>query len=200
MHQGAGSIAEHVDTREARAYPPTVRHALAVLAALTLLPAAAAAQTQRRAPTRAQVRELLSGIEDVPSAEDWRRVGDGALPHLIALYTDASEPPYVRLRAVGATAAFPSPAVRTFLEAVAGAEDQSDLFIAEALAALGRAFGEDAVPAIDDYLSHAEPVVREAAARQLGRIGNAPARRALQARLRAEDVAHVRATIERALR
>ena len=142
---------------------------------------------------------MLSGIEDVPSLEDWRRVGPDALPHLLALYNDVDEVPFVRLRAVGATAAFPQPAVRTFLTAVASAREQSDLFIAEAVNAMGRAFGGQALEDLVGYLGHPEPVVREAAARRLGAIGSPPATSALRSRLRLERRPHVRTTIQRAL-
>ncbi len=170
---------------------------LAVALASSLVAAPAEAQA---GPTRASVRQLLSGIEDVPTDADWRRVGDRALPLLIELYNDPREAPYVRLRAVGATAAFPVPAVRTFLRAVARAPEQSDLFVAEAVEALARGFGAAAVPDVAAFLGHEEPVVREAAARALARVGGDDARRALRERLRVEPLDYVRETLTRALR
>lgn len=167
---------------------------------LGLLLAPGAAFAQGPTPTRAQVRELLSGIEDVPTEADWRRIGDGVLRHLMDLANDTREPPFVRLRAVGATAAFPRPAVRTFLLAMGRAGGQSDLMIAEVVNALGRAFGDGALRELGDYLRHEEPVVREAAARQLGRLESERARAALRTQLRVERLPHVRTTIERALR
>lgn len=143
---------------------------------------------------------MLSAIEGVPSDDDWHRLGDGALPVLIDLYADASEPGYVRLRAVGATGAFPRTATRTFLLAVARAEGQSDLFVREAVTTLARAFGPASVRDIVPFLQHEAPIVREAAAQSLGRIGGADARSALSARLTDERDATVRASIERALR
>ncbi len=169
---------------------------LPALFLLALVPSFASAQQ----PSRERVREMLSGIEDVPTADEWRRVGDGALPVLIELYADASEAPFVRLRAVGAVAAFPREATRTFLLAVASAPRQSDLFIREAVLALGRAFGQRAVTDIRPYLAHRESVVREAAARALGAIGGPDATRALQGRLASEPDLVVRESIEAALR
>lgn len=176
-----------------------VRARILVPFALALLAAAPAPAFAQNGPTRAQVRQLLSGIEDTPSAEDWRRIGDGALPILIALYQDVDEPAYVRLRAVGATAAFPRRAVRTFLLGVARLEGQGDLYVREALFALARGFGRDAVQEVASFLAHDEPTVREGAALALGRIGGRAAEAALRARLRVERDRLVRAAIQRAL-
>lgn len=173
------------------------RLAAMFLSLWVLVPALASAQA---APSRRQVRAMLSGIEHTPTEADWRRIGAGALPLLIDLYADRSEPAFVRLRAIGATAAFPGPATRTFLLAVARAEGQSDLFIREAVNALARAFGSRASADVAPFLEHDEPVVRDAAARALGRIGGRDATRALRARLHAERDAVVRASIQRALR
>lgn len=184
--------------RAAFCYPARVRHLLAPLIAVSLLlPSLASAQT---APSREQVVAMLSGIEDTPSPADWRRVGEGALPLLIELYADRSQPGFVRLRAIGAAAAFPRTATRTFLLAVAQAEDQSDLFVREAVNGLARAFGRDASPEVARFLDHRAPVVREAAARALGRVGGPNAVRALRARLSAERDVVVRESIRRALR
>ncbi len=172
--------------------------AIASLLLVALAPLAASAQPQ--APSRERVRAMLSGIEDVPTDAEWRRLGDGALPVLIALYDDPREAPYVRLRAVGAAGAFPREATRTFLLAVARADGQSDLFVREAVLALGRAFGARAVADVRGFLGHGEPVVREAAARTLGRIGGQEATQALRARLAVERDAVVRESIEAALR
>lgn len=166
--------------------------------ALGLLWAPSLASAQN-APTRAQVRQMLSGVEETPSVQDWQRIGDGALPILIALSQDADEPPYVRLRAVGATAAFPRPAVRTFLLGVARVEDQPDLWIREAVFALARAFGRDAAQEVAGFLDHEEASVREGAALALARIGGGVAREAARARLRVEPDRVVRQALQRAL-
>ena len=152
------------------------------------------------APSRAHVRGLLSGIEHVPTDADWRRLGDGALPVLIDLFNSPAEPAFVRLRALGATGAFPRPAVRTFLLAAARVEHQHDLLVREAVVTLARAFGAAAVRDLLPFLSHPEVVVRDATARSLGRIGGAQAIRALRARLALEHDEGVRSSIEGALR
>jgi len=180
----------------ARCYAPAVRFMVCIVALLAL-PSIADAQA---APSRERVRELLSGIEHTPSDTDWQRLGDGVLPILIDLYDTPSEPPYVRLRAVGATGAFPRPAVRTFLLAVARVDGQSDLMVREALVTLARGFGQPAVRDLVPFLDHEEIVVREAVAAALGRVGGATATRALRSRLEVERDATVRTAIERALR
>jgi HEAT repeat protein len=168
----------------------------AVVAASALGPATVSANP----PTKAQVRAMLSGFEDVPTAAHFRALGPGALPVLIALYDDAREPGYVRMRAVAATAHFPTPATRTFLRAVARAPRQNDLFVREAVVALGRAFGERAIGDVTPFLESRHVTVREAAARTLGRIGTPRALDALRRRSLVEPDVHVRDVLARELR
>jgi HEAT repeat protein len=118
---------------------------------------------------------------------------------LVALYDDPNEAPYVRLRAVYVCAHFPTPATRMFLRAVASAPGQSDLFVRAALEALVRGFGDAALGDVRPYLDHADPSVREGAARSLGRLRAPGAAVALRARLRVETDATVREAIGRAL-
>jgi HEAT repeat protein len=150
-------------------------------------------------PDPAKVRELLSGYEDVPPAETWRALGPETVGVLVALYDDAREAPYVRMRAVVVCAHYPSPATRTFLRAVAGAPGQSDLFVRAALEALARGFGDAALGDLRPYLDHADPSVREGAARSIGRLRAPAAATALRARLRVETDAAVRDALGRAL-
>jgi HEAT repeat protein len=159
--------------------------------AVGLLAAPASAQE----PTRPQVRQLLSGYEQGPSAEQWRALGPGTLAVLVALYDDPAEPPYVRLRAVGAAAHYPGPAARTFLLAVARAPDQGDLFVREAVLALGRAFGAEALADVRPFLDSRHPVVREAAGRALGAMATPEAAAALRSRITRERDRVVRGTL-----
>jgi len=166
-----------------------------LIAAATVVPRASA-----NPPSRDHVRQMLSGFETVPGADAWRTLGPETLGVLVGLYDDAHEVPFVRLRAVTVAAYYPSPAARTFLLAVARARGQSDLFVREAVLALGRAFGARALDDVRPFLAHAEPTVREAAAMALARIGTRPALDAVRTRLRAEPDAAVRDTMTRALR
>ncbi|MFK7992253.1 MAG: HEAT repeat domain-containing protein [Sandaracinaceae bacterium] len=174
-----------------------MRACLLSFSVLVLLLAAAPASAQQ-APSRDQVRALLTGFETVPDDATWQRMGDAALLHLVALYDDGSQPAYVRLRAVGAAGAFPVPASRTFLMAVAQTPRQSDLLVREAVRALGRGFGRRVEGELTSFLTHDSPLVREVAAQALGRshIGGD----ALRARLESERNAEVRAAIQTALR
>lgn len=167
--------------------------ALALLV-VGLFPGGASAQQE---PSREQVRSLLTGFEHVPTDAEWQRLGDGVLRHLIALYDDPSQPAYVRLRAVGATGAFPVPATRTFLLAVTRAPRQSDLLTREAVRALGRGFGARAQRELAGFLTHDSPLVREVAARALGRAGVGDD--ALRDRLATERNDEVRSAIQAAL-
>ncbi len=151
-------------------------------------------------PSLNRVRQMLSAYEEVPPATAWRALGPRTLEVLIALYNDPSEPAYVRLRSVAVAAHYPTPACRTFLRAVAQAPGQSDLFVRNAVLALGQAFGPAAVADIEPYLGHLEPVVREASIRALRRIGTPDALRAIRRRAALERDAVVRETLERALR
>jgi len=163
---------------------------VALFAALTA-PNVATAQ----APSKEQVRALLSGVDTAPSAEAWRRLGPDTLLTLVALYDDPSTPFFVRMRAVSAAAHYPTPATKTFLEAVARAPGQRDLIVRRALVALGEAFGPDALSSVRPYLAHPEPSVREGAARTIAAMGTPAARAALEARANVETDPTVRAAL-----
>ncbi|MEM9068270.1 MAG: HEAT repeat domain-containing protein [Myxococcota bacterium] len=152
------------------------------------------------APSKTRVRELLSGIEEIPPRAVWRALGPETLGVLIELYNDASEPGFVRLRAVVVAGHFPNEACRTFLRAVATAPGQSDLFARNAVLALGRGFGVRALEELGSYLRHREPLVRQAAVRSLGEIATPAARSLLEGRMRLERDDVVRESLLRALR
>ena len=163
---------------------------VALFASVTA-PNVAAAQ----APSKEQVRAMLSGVDTAPSAEAWRRLGPETLLTLIALYDDPSTPFFVRMRAVSAAAHYPTPATKTFLEAVARAPGQRDLIVRRAIVALGEAFGADALSSVRPYLAHPEPSVREGAARTIAAMDTPAARAALEARANVETDPTVRAAL-----
>ncbi|MEM9194512.1 MAG: HEAT repeat domain-containing protein [Myxococcota bacterium] len=172
---------------------------LALLAGLLFAVSQSAAPVSADPPTRSQIRSLLSGYEFVPTAEQIQSLGHEALPLLIELANDGAEPPFVRLRAVRLTAAFPTPATRTFLLAMVRAPNQSDLMMRQAVLALGQAFGERCIPDVAPFLSHRDPVVREAAVRALSRVGTNDARERIRRRMAQETSPHLRREIRRAL-
>lgn len=151
------------------------------------------------APSAEHLAQLLSGFEDMPSDERLRAMGPATVGTLAALYNDASQPPYVRLRSVAAAGAFHTPAAHTFLRAVVALPGQSDLFVREGLLSLGRAFGEAATLEISPFLGRPESVVREAAVISLGRIHSPRAIAALRARLGVEPDRGIRRRLEASL-
>lgn len=171
---------------------------LVVLLLGAAAPAAARAQAQG-APTVAHVRMLLSSYERGPGLEVFRRLGPGALDVLIGLYDDPAEAWFVRLRAVGATAAFPSPRAHAFLMRVAAQQAGDPLYVRAAALALGRAFGKGAVGDLTKLLTHPEPLVRRGAARALSRMHDGAARAHLRARAAVEPDPAVRRAMERML-
>lgn len=174
---------------------------LALVLVLVSLPAAAqgpsARSVDRGGPTLERVRGLLSGVDTMPSDDVWRRLGPDTLATLIALYDDPSTPYFVRLRAVSTGALYPTPAAKTFLEAVARAPGQRDLMVRRALVALGRAFGADALASVRPFLSHPETSVREGAALTIAAMATPAARAALEARASVETDPTVRDALGR---
>mgnify|MGYP001794323079 CR=1 FL=1 len=177
--------------------PHAPTRALAALAFVFVL-ASAARPAAAQAPTLTSVRAMLSGYESVPTLAEWRRQGAGTLDLLKRLFEASDTQPYVRLRAVAAMAAFPTDAARSFLVRVARSST-SDLIAREALLTLGRAFGDGVRAELAPFLSHRIPLLREAAARALGRIGNPDCRALLEARLETEGHPAVREAVTRAL-
>lgn len=147
------------------------------------------------APSRDTVRAMLSSFEQGPSQIQWRAMGSETVEVLISLYNDAGEPGFVRMRAVAATANFPTPATRAFLLEVAAAPGQGDLYIRQAVSSLGRAFGDRALEDVRPFLTHREYVVREAAVRALGAMRAPVARELLEARIGIEREDAVRAAL-----
>ena len=132
-------------------------------------------------PAVDDVRALLSGYEAGPSDAELRALGSEAPITLQALYARQDELPFIRLRAVEAMAAFPTPETRAFLKHVASDTNQSDLFVRIAVVAMVRAFGDAALPDVEPYLRSDRPVIREAAVRAVGRMHSPAARRAFRA-------------------
>lgn len=151
---------------------------------------------------RERIVTLLSAYEGVNDPAIWRGLGPESetLAQLVALYNDGDQPGFVRLRAVGAAAHFPSPAARTFFRAVASQAGQGDLFVRQAVASMARAFGDAALEDVEPYLAHRETIVRETAAQALGAMRIARARTLLESRLRIERDQVVRTALSRALR
>lgn len=144
------------------------------------------------------VRAMLGGFETTITIANWQEVGAAALPILLAVYRNDSEPGFVRLRAMAAVAAFPSPETFRFLNTEATLPGQDEVFIRTALLTLSRAFGEEATNSLAAHLLHRAPAVREAACRALLELPQA--RAIVSAHLMKEANSGIRHSIERMLR
>ncbi|MFW6051441.1 MAG: HEAT repeat domain-containing protein [Myxococcota bacterium] len=172
---------------------------LFALVALLLGGNPSAAAAQEPAPSRDQVRALLSGYEHVPDAETFRSLGPGAIEVLARLHRDPREAGFVRLRAIEALGAFRTARVREVLLRIARDAKAPPLFARQAVLALGQAFEGAAVDDLEPFLRHGDPLVRRATARALARTRTDAGRRCLREHLRHEEDASVRRAIERML-
>ncbi|MCC7536550.1 MAG: HEAT repeat domain-containing protein [Deltaproteobacteria bacterium] len=161
------------------------RVAAAALPALVLLVSSFAA-AQTTVPTRDELVRMLSTFESSPSSARWRAMGDRMVSPLVEIYGDRSLPPYVRLRALVAVGAFHTRAARATLVAAATSPHTPEMHAREAVLALGRTFGAEALDELAARLDDTRPLVREAAARALSRIRVARARTIVRERLRSE--------------
>lgn len=166
------------------------RFALVGLGLLLSLPAAAG-------DLREPVMTLLSGMEDPPSADSLRALGDGVEAELLEICQDGEVSRSKRGRAVHALGWFPSDATRSYLDQMLGSGDR--LMSRKAAYALATGWGDDAVPLLGRALGSDDVQLRIASAKALGNIGSASAREALQARLADETNATVQSTIQSAL-
>lgn len=167
-----------------------MRRALLVLALATSLPALAG-------DLREPVLAALSGIEDVPSADDLRAIGDGVDAELLELAQDQSLSHTKRARAVHALGWFPTDSNQAWLKSTLAADDA--LLARKAAYALANGWGDAAVPLLQPALASTDVQLRLATVRALGNVGTAPARAALDARLQVEANAEVKDTIRQTL-
>lgn len=144
------------------------------------------------------VETLLSGIDTVPAAAEWRALDPASGGELRAVAADASRRLTTRSRAVSALQYFPTRETRAYLEATLADAGAPSLLRRKAAVALARGFGASAVYALAARAGADDARLRDDVARALGRIGDDRARRVLVARLRVETT-WVRGTIERAL-
>ncbi len=190
------------DQRVSFCYRSTMRVAcFSLLCLAALLPnLASPGTTFADPPDKDRVRQLLSGFEGVAPQTAWRALGPSTVAVLAELYDDASEPPFIRMRAVQVSAYYPTEATRTFLRRVVQAPDQNDLILRRAVMAFTTAFGEGALEDVRPFLSHRTGLIREAAIRAVAQVGTPSALALLQARLRIERDPEVRVRLDEALR
>jgi len=115
-----------------------------------------------------KVRGLLSGYEFVPTQGDWDKLGPGAAEALAALVDAPAGDLVLRARAVSSLAHFPTPEVRKRLELWLADGTLPELLRRKAAAALGAAFGADAMEALEKARKGASPKLAETIDRSLG--------------------------------
>lgn len=178
--------------------------AAALLTLLLTAPAAAQAPPDAPAtdaPATAPLRELLHGIDTIPTAAQLRAVPD-VVARLVEAARDRSLGVYARGRAVSLLTIVGSPEA---LDALRGLAADEDVRVrAAAVYAVGRGFGEaapdEALALLTAALDAGEPGVRQSAARGLAWVGRrAEARAALERRSAVEGDEGVRAAIRRAI-
>lgn len=181
--------------------PARMRRALITGAAFTLLSFAgirgAHAQNQTAPPSRAEMIELLSGVEHEPALATVRAWGPPASRLLMELASDTTTLPHARVRAVHALRAFASADVHSFLRVFAATADHDVFLERAAFDALIEGF--DDVADVARYLRDPSVDVRDGAAWALSQSRSAGARTALTAALRTESDPTVRQTITAAL-
>jgi hypothetical protein len=164
-----------------------VRVVVLALGIWTLWTAQATAQASAEPE---HVRSALLGYEHEPPARLLRALGPRTLAELIAIHADRSEPTLVRMRALRATFAFPTPATQTFLLAVAA--HGGPLFAHAALTTFARAFGREAIAELTRFLEDPRPLAREGAVVGLIRTRTAEGVRIARAHLERETSDAVR--------
>jgi HEAT repeat protein len=151
------------------------------------------------AAMREQVDALLNGYERIPSDEDWKRLGPGALGTLEQIYADPNAFPTRRTRAVASMAQVDNPAAVERLKAILQDDRADPQYRSTAALALGARIGNEAVPSLEPALKDRDTRVREASARAMARLGTPEARRSLEAQLENEQDPLVREVIQRSL-
>ncbi|MBX7191933.1 MAG: hypothetical protein K1X94_07735 [Sandaracinaceae bacterium] len=137
----------------------------------------------------AQVRELLSGVEDAPAREELLALGPDALEALIRLHGDAQALPVQRLRAITCASWFDGDRAHGFLVGLARTPSLDPIQLRTTLRALAAREGAQAVPELVRHASHADVAVREAVLQSLAMLATDQA-------VSASDRASLRATLE----
>lgn len=164
----------------------------------SLLALAPASSAFADPPTRSQVEELLSGIEQGPPPELLRSWGAPGVQLLMEVGNDTTRPLHVRIRAVlslrtaGQSQTLVGP-TQAYLRALAAVSAQPLMLRRAAFDALAQGFSD--VAALAPFLHAPEVEVRDGAAWALRSINRADARAAMTEALRTETDATVRGTL-----
>jgi hypothetical protein len=141
------------------------------------------------AETRQKVIDLMSGIEHMPSRDEFLRIApDNQLVAVLSsIATDDKAKMMHRTQALAGLRFFPTPESRATFEALLTDQATSELLLRPGVKAYAAAFGNDAVPVASKLLSHTDRNTRESAVRALASIGTPAARKAIELRQPAEQ-------------
>ena len=118
-----------------------------------------------------KVKMLLSGYEHFPPPKTWMALGDQGAKALMVLTLDETQWPLVRSRSVMALGFYPTEEVKTFLVMLDYKDRIAPMLRRNAIVSLASAFGPSAVPIIGKRLSDEDYFVREAAIKNLAKLG-----------------------------
>ena len=148
---------------------------------------------------RDHVIAMLSAHDTVASVEEWRSLGDSAVPILIDIAQDLQQPTARRMRALIALGSFSGdPAIETFKAFAIGA-DTSPTLKRTAILALAEASPEKALPVVDDALASDDPLLRQTAVMALAKIPGTQAKQLLETQRARETVPFLTEQIDKAL-
>ena len=109
--------------------------------------------------TRERVLDLVSGFEDHPTQEEFAELGDLGQKVLLALAQDGTLPPSRASRVVTSLAFYPDDTTQRFLERKATtADDDAPWMQRKALWALVGAYGDAALPLVQEVLAETDDV------------------------------------------
>jgi HEAT repeat protein len=149
------------------------------------------------------VRRLLAVADTPASASEWRELGEGVDARLIDAASDQALPLESRIRAVDALRTIPtSRAIRFLRHALSKGSAEPEL-IAAALQASSEIMAStdtgEALHLDEKFIDHPQWIVREAAARALGRLGTPEAEEILRHRWSKEKAGVVKLALSAAL-
>ncbi len=119
-----------------------------------------------------KVKLLLSGYEFFPTREDLERATPMAAQVLMHIAEDEEALPSMRLRAVDALGFFQKEdKVALYFEAALQQEHREAVYLRHTVTSSLRAFGQQALPWVQPFLTHQNLQVRLSAVHALGRFG-----------------------------
>lgn len=142
---------------------------------------------------------MLSHYERMPDASVFVAGGDAMAATLMQLYTEESQPTFIRVRALRALSFFAEDVAAGPLRKVVSDPGTKAVFVSEAAAGLVRCAGSHALEFVAPLLARHDSRVRISAIEALTRLGTPEVRVALLARQAIEADAEVRAALDSAL-